>query len=67
VLIDIFDHEQSMQVHHCYSYLQLFKNGKRSAPMNIKKIKKMPSLQQHEKRPHNHPLHHQQREMNVLI
>ena len=35
--------------------------------MNIKKTKKMPSLQQHEKRPHNHPLHHQQREINVLI
>ena len=25
------------------------------------------SLQQHEKRPHNHPLHHQQRQVNVLI
>jgi hypothetical protein len=37
-----------MQVLPCYSYLQLFKNGKRSAPMNIKKIKKMPSMQQHE-------------------
>jgi hypothetical protein len=39
VLIDISDHEQSMQVLPCYSYLQLFKNGKRSALMNLKKIK----------------------------
>jgi len=39
VLIDISDHEQSSQVLPCYLYLQLFKNGKRSAPMNIKKIK----------------------------
>ena len=39
MLIDISDHEQSMQVLPCYSYLQLVKNEKRSALMNLKKIK----------------------------